>query len=79
VIHGTEDRVVPYAHGKMLYDLAADPKGIWTVEGGGHATALRNPEVRGQFLVFLASVLPAVSEGEESRGNEGEFLFFPTA
>jgi pimeloyl-ACP methyl ester carboxylesterase len=67
VIHGTEDRVVPYAHGKMLYDQAADPKGIWTVEGGGHATALRNPEVRGQFLAFLASVLPAVSEGEESR------------
>ncbi|MCR4310183.1 MAG: lysophospholipase [Deltaproteobacteria bacterium] len=67
VIHGTADRVVPYAHGKMLYDLASDPKGIWTVEGGGHATALRNPEVRGQFLAFLASVLPAVSEGEKSR------------
>ncbi|MGZ8430283.1 MAG: alpha/beta hydrolase, partial [Candidatus Deferrimicrobiaceae bacterium] len=39
VIHGTADRVVPYAHGKMLYDFASDPKGIWTVEGGGHATA----------------------------------------
>jgi len=67
VIHGTADRVVPYAHGKMLYDLASDPKGIWTVEGGGHATALRNPEVRGQFLAFLASVLPEASEGEEFR------------
>jgi len=63
VIHGTADRVVPYAHGKMLYDLASDPKGIWTVEGGGHATALRNPEVRGQFLAFLASVLPPEGEG----------------
>ncbi|HWS15850.1 MAG TPA: alpha/beta fold hydrolase [Candidatus Methylomirabilis sp.] len=67
VIHGTADRVVPYAHGKMLYDLASDPKGIWTVEGGGHGTALRNPEVRGQFLAFLASVLPAESEGRPSR------------
>jgi len=67
VIHGTADRVVPYAHGKRLYGLASDPKGIWTVEGGGHGTALRNPEVRGQFLAFLASVLPPVGEGEESR------------
>ncbi|HEX2720382.1 MAG TPA: alpha/beta fold hydrolase [Candidatus Deferrimicrobium sp.] len=67
VIHGTADRVVPYAHGKMLYDLASDPKGIWTVEGGGHATALRNPEVRGQFLAFLASVLPPEGEGRPSR------------
>jgi hypothetical protein len=67
VIHGTADRVVPYAHGKMLYDLASDPKGIWTVEGGGHATALRNPDVRGQFLAFLASVLPPEGEGRPSR------------
>ena len=67
VIHGTADRVVPYAHGKDLYDLASEPKGIWTVEGGGHATALRNPEVRGQFLAFLASVLPPASEGTPSR------------
>jgi pimeloyl-ACP methyl ester carboxylesterase len=67
VIHGTADRVVPYAHGKMLYDLTSDPKGIWTVEGGGHATALRNPEVRGQFLAFLASVLPPEGEARPSR------------
>ena len=67
VIHGTADRVVPYAHGKRLYDLASEPKGIWTVEGGGHATALRNPEVRGQFLAFLASVLPPGGEGRPSR------------
>ena len=67
VIHGTVDRVVPYAHGKLLYDLASDPKGIWTVEGGTHATALRNPEVRGQFLAFLASVLPPEGEGLPSR------------
>ena len=63
VIHGTADRVVPYAHGKELYDLASEPKGIWTVEGGGHTTALRNPEVRDQFLAFLSSVLPPGGEG----------------
>jgi len=69
VIHGTADRVVPYAHGKRLYDLASDPKGFWTVDGGGHATALRNPEVRGQFLAFLASVLPPEGEGADPPGT----------
>lgn len=58
VIHGTRDPVVPYDHGKRLYELANDPKGFWTLEGGGHATALSNLEVRAQFLAFLASVLP---------------------
>ncbi len=67
VIHGTADRVVPYVHGKMLYDLASEPKGIWTVEGGSHGTALRNPEVRGQFLAFLASVFPPEKELRSSR------------
>lgn len=66
VIHGTADRVVPYEHGKILYDLAREPKGIWTIEGGGHATGLRNPEVRAQFLAFLASVLPAAAEPPSS-------------
>jgi len=79
VIHGTADRVVPYAHGEMLYDLASDPKGFWTVEGGGHATALRNPEVRGQFLAFLAWILPAESEGEEPDEKSGSSFFRPTA
>jgi fermentation-respiration switch protein FrsA (DUF1100 family) len=55
VIHGTRDPVVPYDHGKRLYELANDPKGFWTIEGGGHVTALSNPEVRAQFLAFLAA------------------------
>ncbi len=55
VIHGTKDPVVPYEHGKLLYETAKDPKGFWTIKGGGHITSLANPEVRGQFLAFLSS------------------------
>lgn len=62
VIHGTRDPVVPYAHGKLLYELANDPKGFWTMEGGGHVTALSNAELRAQFLAFLAANL---SPGEK--------------
>jgi pimeloyl-ACP methyl ester carboxylesterase len=58
VIHGTKDPVVPYSHGELLYRHANDPKGFWTVEGGGHAGALSLPDVRKQLLDFLDSVLP---------------------
>jgi fermentation-respiration switch protein FrsA (DUF1100 family) len=44
IIHGTGDRVVPYHHGKMLYDAAAQPKEFVTVEGGTHTEAFVRPE-----------------------------------
>lgn len=34
--HGTADQVIPYAHGKELFELAAEPKSFVTVEGGNH-------------------------------------------
>jgi uncharacterized protein len=67
IIHGTADKVVPYAHGRTLYDLASEPKEIWTVEGGDHMMALRDPAVRTRFLAFLASRLPQCGEGAEPR------------
>ncbi len=57
VIHGTEDQVVPFSHGERLYRLAGQPKGFWKVDGGGHATALRLPDVRARLLGVLDSVL----------------------
>lgn len=63
VIHGTRDGVVPYEHGKTLYERAKDPKGFWTNEGGGHIMALYNPAVRAQFLAFLESWVPPGGKG----------------
>jgi uncharacterized protein len=40
IIHGTDDQVVPYHHGQMLYEHAREPKTFLTVEGGKHVTAL---------------------------------------
>ena len=34
--HGTEDRVIPYSHGRALFELAREPKRFITVEGGDH-------------------------------------------
>ena len=40
VIHGTADRVVPYKHGKQLFDKAKEPKQIWTIKGGRHCDSM---------------------------------------
>ncbi len=36
VVHGTEDRIVPYEMGEKLYELAPQPKRFIRVEGGSH-------------------------------------------
>lgn len=36
VVHGTQDEVVPFSHGKKLWDLANDPKLFFWIEGAGH-------------------------------------------
>ena len=36
MIHGNRDRVIPFKHGKKLYDLALDPKVFYEVQGAGH-------------------------------------------
>ena len=34
--HGTDDRVIPYSHGRALFELAREPKRFITIEGGDH-------------------------------------------
>jgi len=37
VIHGTADEVIPFAHGRRLYDAAREPKQSLWVEGAHHS------------------------------------------
>jgi len=40
VLHGTNDRVIPYAHGKAIFGLSpAKNKVMKTIQGGGHLSA----------------------------------------
>lgn len=43
LIHGTVDPVVPYHHGRELFDRARQPKELWTIEQGGHTGAFSDP------------------------------------
>ena len=36
IIHGTNDRVIPYWHSQTLYATAQEPKQLFTVEGADH-------------------------------------------
>ncbi|GAA0778820.1 alpha/beta hydrolase [Roseibium denhamense] len=36
IFHGTEDRIIPVAHGQRLFDAAPDPKEIVIFDGGQH-------------------------------------------
>lgn len=53
ILHGTSDQVVPYRHGKILYERAKEPKELWTIDGGQHTDAM---------TVHGAGVLPLLHE-----------------
>ncbi|WP_306141024.1 alpha/beta hydrolase [Roseibium sp. MMSF_3412] len=36
IIHGTEDSIIPVAHGERLFEYASDPRELLIVEGAGH-------------------------------------------
>ena len=56
LMHGTEDKDIPYAHSEALYARADDPKELWIVEGGQHAMLYNShpDEWRQRVVGFLA-------------------------
>ena len=34
--HGTDDCVIPYEHGRALFELAREPKRFVSIDGGDH-------------------------------------------
>jgi hypothetical protein len=59
IIHGTADPVIPYSHGKLLFELAREPKQFWTVERGEHTEAFADPGslYRQRLVAFFDEVL----------------------
>ncbi|VVS91179.1 alpha/beta hydrolase [Desulfoluna spongiiphila] len=62
IIHGTRDRVIPYDHGRRLYDAAGSPKAMWTVDGGTHTDALMT--WRDIYRSKFAETLRNLTEGK---------------
>ena len=58
-IHGTADTVIPYHHSVRLFAEAKEPKQLWTVKDGVHASALLAPAQpwRERLVAFFDSAL----------------------
>jgi fermentation-respiration switch protein FrsA (DUF1100 family) len=65
VIHGTADRVIPYARGKALFEAAGEPKQMWTVPDGHHTDALMTyaPTYRPRLVQFFKACLENGAHG----------------
>ncbi len=54
ILHGTEDRIIPYAHGKAMAE-AAHSASLITLVGAGHNNLLGRPGFHQAFDAFLNS------------------------
>jgi fermentation-respiration switch protein FrsA (DUF1100 family) len=61
-IHGTDDRVIPMAHGERLFAAAREPKRWIAVPGAAHMEAGQLPQVRAAILEAIATALGQAPE-----------------
>jgi uncharacterized protein len=58
IFHGTHDRVVPYSHGKRLFEKAGDPKALIPIPEAGHTQALHlGNAYRHRLIAFFEAAL----------------------
>lgn len=56
IIHGSKDIIVPVKHGKILYEEALTPKGIWVTEIEGHIRSLTEKDLQEKLAKYLQEV-----------------------
>lgn len=61
VVHGARDEVVPFAHGRQLFEAAGEPKTLFEVKSGRHGTALSDDG--GAYRKKMIAWLDGVMEG----------------
>jgi fermentation-respiration switch protein FrsA (DUF1100 family) len=61
VVHGSDDEVVPIAQGRQLFERAGQPKTLFEVKTGRHATSLSND--RGAYRKKMIAWLDAAMKG----------------
>lgn len=56
IVYGTDDRIVPGRHGRLLYDAALEPKELWISTVPGHVNSFSDTAFRKKLLNYLASL-----------------------
>lgn len=61
ILHGDADEIVPYAHGRALFDAAPEPKTFYAIRGAHHNDTYiaGGPEYWSAWRRFLGSLPPA--------------------
>ena len=72
IIHGTNDRVVPYVQGEALFKLANEPKRFVSVEGGDHNTLVDDMGSDNYYKLIKEFVDCAGVEPRQPDMNGGE-------
>src|SRR3990170_8540275 len=62
LVHGEEDRRLPPACSRYVYDLAAEPKELVILPGARHSLRQRRQELRELLVRWLAEKLPPSGE-----------------
>lgn len=61
VIHSPEDEIIPFEHGKRIFEAAKEPKEFLQIRYG-HNDALRSPNYHAGVNAFLNKYLPALPQ-----------------
>jgi hypothetical protein len=56
IVYGTDDRIVPGRHGRLLYDAAGEPKEVWVSTVPGHVRSFSDTVFRERLLNYLESL-----------------------
>lgn len=56
ILHGKQDKIVPFHHGDILYREASSPKDIWITETEGHIQSLVEEEQRDKLIKYLEGI-----------------------
>lgn len=54
LIHGARDGIVPPHHSQLLFEMAQEPKALWSIPEAGHIGALRDAGIRQRLADFVA-------------------------
>lgn len=59
VIHGTEDRTIPYSFGQRIFSHSNEPKNMITISGGKHLDTyfIENGKYRDEFVQYLDQLI----------------------
>ncbi len=56
IVFGTDDRIVPGHHSRLLYAAASEPKELWVSTVPGHVRSFSDTAFREKLLNYLASL-----------------------